>query len=62
MNNRKKTRLKPGRKTSEHLKLGQQDSLKSFGTNRATEILYETAEKNTREKLAGYYVQLFFLS
>jgi len=61
-NNEKKSELKSGREISETLKLRHQFDLKSFGTDQNTEILYERAEKNTGEKLAGYYVQLFFLS
>lgn len=60
--NRNKTFLKPGDKILGNLKLRQRVMLKSHSSNNTPEVLYERAEKNTGEKLAGYYAQLFFLS
>ena len=61
-NNRKQTQHKSGWEISGSLKLKQQADLKSYMPNITTKALDEKAKKNTSEKLAGYYVQLFFLS
>ena len=59
---KKKVQLKSGWKISGKLKLEQQLNLKSYGVNQTPEALFEEAEKDAVEKLAAYYVQLFFLS
>ena len=62
VDNGKKNQRKPGLKISGNLKLKQQGNLKSGKVNSIPETLYEKIGKSTDSKLAGYYVQLFFLS
>jgi hypothetical protein len=61
-NKRKKTQHRSARKISESLKLKQQVDLTSYIVNKTRKALNEKVETNTGEPLAGYYVQLFFLS